>query len=657
MLQVWFKRRVNCPLCDKSVVDISRHMKSKIHGWSAEQAKYARANLGLRKRKAPLEKCKFSKLICNLLAYFIYNNITIKYYFKILGRKYVTCPTCDCQVVRLEEHIRNIHTKEKLKQANETVKNTIIENYKVWLESIDSGGLTKATATRCLTFFQSLYEEEDFGSLKRILDENKIRIYFEGKIHKNVWERSSAGTYLYNMVTFYRYLTFSTFKTLYRNNKNIFSMSYEDIKDQSTELKEKAKAWAKAFVNENNPDKEEKYINDMQNLLTKEDRKKIKYGSVAKEVEALMDRKNLQEEEIVSKFLIVRNFVIGNIFARNAHRSVVLYNFTVKEFERHTEKDGLIFIHVKDHKTKKTQGLASVVIDVKFFEIMKFYFTLRNMLLQLREKTSDHFFISRSGSPLDASTMNSSLQTFLKSLDIRKHVTATTFRRGAHSSVTDETKRRDMSNLLMHSEATGRIHYDRSDKEESRIRAYNELNKEENDDHAEDTVVEEHVEGKGNDSSVDIEPDEYSGEEHASGVDESNSSVQSGNLLNYPPCNQGDQDSELLNDDGTARVIEKKIHRRKLELSESSDDGSTEDEHDFDIDHIMSKMKRTKLFTVIETRTMLSVFKEYLQGKKIINTSSIKNECKRPEAKILRKFQPMQIDTRLRYIKKLISVF
>jgi len=49
-----------------------------------------------------------------------------------------------------------------------------------------------------------------------------------------VHERATVGTYLYVMSTFYKFLTFSSFKTLYE-----VKMTHPEIKEKAIELTEK----------------------------------------------------------------------------------------------------------------------------------------------------------------------------------------------------------------------------------------------------------------------------------------------------------------------------------------------------------------------------------------------------------------------------------
>ena len=93
-------------------------------------------------------------------------------------------------------------------------------------------------------------------------------------------------------------------------------------------------------------------------------------------------------------FLTVRNFIIANIFVRNAHRSIVLYNFTVSEYQNRSEQDSLIVIHVKNHKTNRSQGLASVIVDAEFFHLMQFYIFMRNEVVKYKNSDCSFFFVS-----------------------------------------------------------------------------------------------------------------------------------------------------------------------------------------------------------------------------------------------------------------------
>ena len=56
MLSYSFKaKRCHLPVCSRRVIHIAPHVRTKIHGWTKEESKYAAAKLG-RKKKGPHQR-------------------------------------------------------------------------------------------------------------------------------------------------------------------------------------------------------------------------------------------------------------------------------------------------------------------------------------------------------------------------------------------------------------------------------------------------------------------------------------------------------------------------------------------------------------------------------------------------------------------------
>ena len=60
--------------------------------------------------------------------------------------------------------------------------------------------------------------------------------------------------------------------------------------------------------------------------------------------------------------LLVRNFIMAHITISNAHRSGVLANLTMGEFEKGHFREDRFIISVYDHKTASTQEPAKIIL-------------------------------------------------------------------------------------------------------------------------------------------------------------------------------------------------------------------------------------------------------------------------------------------------------
>ncbi|XP_065648964.1 uncharacterized protein LOC136078070 isoform X1 [Hydra vulgaris] len=96
------RRKVKCPACEKSVVDLKRHLMSKKHDWDESKAKSARINFDLNLKRKVLSPSKRHS--------------------KIRNYKQTICGFLHCskEVKRINNHLRQYHglkSKEEIKKA------------------------------------------------------------------------------------------------------------------------------------------------------------------------------------------------------------------------------------------------------------------------------------------------------------------------------------------------------------------------------------------------------------------------------------------------------------------------------------------------------------------------------------------------------------
>ena len=458
-------QKTECPLCGDLVVNISRHMRSSKHKWTLEESKYTRAKLGIRVRNRNKKSSSPMKS----------------------ERPFKSCTLCSARVTRLDQHLKRVHSKEQEKERKEKAKTCLLTIYRKWLESPDSGGLTKVTITRCCNILERVFAEETIGSLQNILNENLIRDIWTKKLESREWEKATAGTYLYSLVTFFKYLQTNSFKNSFKEQKlsSIFKMEHSEIKDVASSMRDSTCRWAKAYVNENRPEMDSRYNEQMKNLLKPEEKKIIKKGPLYRTVQKIMKKNpEVSDSSFNRDFLDIRNYVVSNIFARNAHRPGVVYNMTLGEFESARNVSNMYLIDVKRHKTSKQRGCADVTIESEFYQIMKAYSSYRALVLHSKGMDVDQFFITREGTKLDPSNVNSAFQAGLRANGIKRRINAGLVRMSATSSTgKDPDARSAVSCLMMHSESTANQYYRRIDRDAARIRGAMFLNKDSDTSH------------------------------------------------------------------------------------------------------------------------------------------------------------------------------
>ena len=90
-------------------------------------------------------------------------------------RPFKKCHLCAAHVTRLDQHLKKVHSVEQEESRKSKTKECLSSLYKKWLESPDSGGLTKVTIARNGQIFERVFKEKSIRSLKNLLDENLIR--------------------------------------------------------------------------------------------------------------------------------------------------------------------------------------------------------------------------------------------------------------------------------------------------------------------------------------------------------------------------------------------------------------------------------------------------------------------------------------------------
>lgn len=201
-------------------------------------------------------------------------------------RKFKRCdePGCGASVTRLDTHKKRKHKADLLMKAEEKFKNLLITSYVDWQKSSDSGGLTAISIDLQTRNVKRMYDEEELAGFTGILDEFCVSRLVTRKRESGAWESSSAATYLFSLINFYKYLTTSFFKTIYEANKLVFRLPLEVIKERAVNMTSSAGRWARTHNKKATLLKDEKYEKDRENILTKEESKVIKYGTVYKNV-------------------------------------------------------------------------------------------------------------------------------------------------------------------------------------------------------------------------------------------------------------------------------------------------------------------------------------------------------------------------------------
>lgn len=610
----YFAFQVTCPECKKTVSCIARHMRS-VHKWSASKARYTRAHLNILVRKNP-QRSPLKR-----------------------QRPLKNCPFrgCEAKVSRLSQHIKYCHNEELRRKENSEFFRQIVDCFERWMKSPDAGGLTPLTVTRQVSQVTKIFHTlPDFQSL---LDEVIVSELFQKKVESKDWEASTACTYLFALNSFYKFLATTYFETTVKASTKLLPLPVEEVKRLALILKESSLRWTKTYRKMNASTLDTKYVRDQNNILTREERMKCKYGRAFKQVKLLMKEYASHEQADVSPahFITIRNYLLLNIFIRNAHRACVAMRMKVDHFRNAKKTDGKYLIEIDDHKTQRTYGNATIIVDPSFFRIMTFYLD-RVRPACLHTNASPWFFISREGAQMDGSGVNHAIKICAKSCGVTKEVSTTLLRKYAATAV-DCDNRADLSKLMLHSEETSRRYYDRKDKQLARLRGEEILNtlecvSDSSDDcegenYCEENSINDELDENGADLSLN-DANEISMEARAC----TSSSVRKSAIICENFENDTTSDHLLDSSDGFHVPEEVNENFSYTDVEYSSIDNA-----------------RVRKFNETDNTHLLEIFQDFIAGKAKLKINSIKTLLQNSAPYLLKKFTISQLSSRIRYMK------
>ena len=178
-----------------------------------------------------------------------------------------------------------------------------------------------------------------------------------------------------------------------------------------------------------------------------------------------------------SIYTLIRDFILTEITIANAHRSEVLANMTIAEFQKAKEtKQGSMLIKVSKHKTADTHGPARVVLSPTLFSYLKVYVSeVRRQVTNSESENGDKsmpVFLSWSGGKLESGQVSTAINAVWKG-GMEGHVTSTIFRKSTVTKVHEGHKgmKGDLADLMGHKTTTAEKFYRLRENEDACIEA------------------------------------------------------------------------------------------------------------------------------------------------------------------------------------------
>jgi hypothetical protein len=203
-----------------------------------------------------------------------------------------------------------------------------------------------------------------------------------------------------------------------------------------------------------------KSLNDLDCKITPSDCSKYLSSNYAQNAADLLQKSNNIPLCDVD-FWKCRNHVILVLCLANAHRSGVLCNFTLTDYDRglqqSSENSSDIVFHVASHKTASVYGPATIACDTDEAQLLASYIKIRKLV----KTTQQYVFVTNNGNRLTQSCIASGMSAAFKGACVPKRVSCTKIRKAAVTAVysTNPDKKSELASHMCHRATTAARSY------------------------------------------------------------------------------------------------------------------------------------------------------------------------------------------------------
>ena len=168
---------------------------------------------------------------------------------------------------------------------------------------------------------------------------------------------------------------------------------------------EKAHLWSSSYRKDSNRRHLEKQNEDLEKLVTPSMVSTFENSESTRKAVANIGQfsgaHSLEMNQLI--YTLVRDFILTEITITNAHRSGVLANMTIEEFEKANKAEqGSMVIKVSNHKTADTHGPPSIVLSPTLFSYLKVYVSEVRQVSKSNDDKSMPVYLSWSGAKLES---------------------------------------------------------------------------------------------------------------------------------------------------------------------------------------------------------------------------------------------------------------
>ena len=494
------RRKISCPMlsCKAKVIHLPRHMRN-VHNWTKEAAAKVLSKYNIRKNERNEDKDRHLRRRCPIRGCFsvvlrLSTHLqkvhklekTSKAYSDAIKSSRVA-PKGQHTLLKLkEQQAQNVSTNIAVQSDDEepstmptdhntgvqpeetsrkVVEYPVLRQFEVWLQTPDGekrdSKTSKQHSSQMAGLLNAIDETFDIYSL---LDLNIVSsVFLESYVKKKNYEAGTIKSYLMSLRHFYTFLLSDKPSDLHFNVNDVRA------------AREKVRLWSTSYKREMCTGRWVKLAKDQSNLLNPSDIQDFEKSEAAREAVKTIGELSVASNDgkknvTQAKYILVRDFLLVQIFIDNANRPGVLSCMTMKEFNEMSEEGDGGVISVMQHKTAHIHGPAHIVLSQK----LKAWLTMFVKVIRPHvTDESEYVFLTWNGQPMTSFQINKALQSVFKKATVSTKITSTSFRKAAVTNVHNRNPEMSgkLANLMAHNEATARKYYLLSEKTKSSVEA------------------------------------------------------------------------------------------------------------------------------------------------------------------------------------------
>lgn len=237
--------------------------------------------------------------------------------------------------------------------------------------------------------------------------------------------------------------------------------------DDIVRIKVRASNWSRSYNPAAREHEAVRYEEELDVLLTPDQIKQYESSQDARDAIKLFGDYSSPSCPTLSQadYCIMREYLLVQISLQNSHRSGVLSNMTIEEFDKGQTEGEMIRIKVRKHKTARIYGPAKLYVKKHLYDYLKIFVSKARS--QIRS-SAQNVFVTFNGTQMESGQISRQINSTWQRAGVygenrpSRNLTCTMFRKSASTAVLEHNPEcgKDVADLLLHSEKTQKKHYD-----------------------------------------------------------------------------------------------------------------------------------------------------------------------------------------------------